>query len=201
MAKALQAAIRPPDELGFEQLDDVEGAAGSRMAKGSQAVAAVVSTLEHRSHVITEAFIKRIKRDMGVHFGEPWSLETHATNAVADVHGHKALKKQLVIMAHLFELCREHGAAPQVEAFIAQSYKVVLETLANNGSWEMSWPILGLPDPDEKMASVLSPGEKVALAALVKEKKLLKDTQRAVRPEVPARTPGAAAGANRAAAE
>ena len=67
----------------------------------------------------------------------------------------------------------------QREAFTCQCYKAAMEALAHNGSWEAAWPILCLPDPDEKMASLVSPAEQVAVAALLKEKKTLKELTRA----------------------
>ena len=47
-------------------------------------------------------------------------LETRADQVIDGVNGHRSLKKAIKLLAHLFELCREHGASEQVGAFVVQ---------------------------------------------------------------------------------
>ena len=70
-----------------------------------------------------------------------------------------------------------------IRAFTAQAYKAAVEAGHSNGAWDLSWPLLGLPDPEEGQRSIASPAERVALAALAKERKLLKEVGRQKPPE------------------
>ena len=128
--------------------------------------------------------------------GESWSLETHAEQFINKAPpGNKSLKRCVLLLAHLFELQREHGAAEPVEAFTAQAYKASCEALAHGGVWDAAWPLLGLPDPDERVPSMLSPAERVASAAYLKEKKMLRELHRAnPKDPPPGRTPKSGGG-------
>ena len=79
-----------------------------------------------------------------------------------------------MILSHIYELHRRYPQNPEFpRAFVAQSIKVVSDVARQNGSWELSWPLLGLPDPDGESSQLLSPAERVAVAAMAKEKKVL----------------------------
>jgi hypothetical protein len=112
------------------------------------------------------------------------------------VTGHKSLKKCLKILAHLYELQREYGAEPHVQAFTAQAYKASVEAVYANGSWELAWPLLGLPDPEEKARPITSPAERVALAALAKERKSLEAARKTTTPATGASASSKASAAN-----
>ena len=81
----------------------------------------------------------------------------------------------LVILANLYDLGRVEGAPDRTQAFTAQAYKAAVEALNNNGDWSLAWPLIGLPDPDDRVRQVTMPAERVALVALAKERKLLKE--------------------------
>ena len=50
-----------------------------------------------------------------------------------------------------------------------------------NGNWDLAWPLLGIPDPEERETQLLSPTERVAMTALAKEKKVLTDVAASVK--------------------
>ena len=84
------------------------------------------------------------------------------------------MKKLLRILGHTYELMRRHPTDPSLaRAFVAQSFKVSLEVSRAGGSWDLAWPLLGLPDPEEGESQALSLAERVAMAALAKERKVL----------------------------
>ena len=167
LARALAAATRQnghqEDLLGG--LEEFDSYGGDRMAKGSAAMASVVSTLEHRPEVILAQFQKKIARWEGCYFGEAWSFVSHADSVWDTVAGHKSCKKCFKILAHLYGLLREYGTEPHVEASCARAYKASVEAVCANASWELAWPVLGFPDPEEKVRPITIPAERVALAA------------------------------------
>ena len=81
----------------------------------------------------------------------------------------------ILSIAHLYELFRLHPHEPEhPQAFCGALYKAAIEASRNNGAWDMSWPLLGLEDPDETQPTILSGSERVAVPALVREQQVLK---------------------------
>jgi hypothetical protein len=105
-----------------------------------------------------------------------WSTEVHAQSTCRAAEGHKTLQKLITILGHLCELLRQRPQNPEYgRAFALQAYKASLEALKNNGNWELAWPLLGIPSPDENLESIVAPAERVALVALQKERRMLKE--------------------------
>ena len=101
----------------------------------------------------------------------------HADRVNAATAGHKTLKKMIKVLAHAYELTRQYPNDPLVvKAFLANAYKSATQAAAHNGSWEHSYAILGIPDPEEAVVSVMSPMERLAMVALAKERQLLSAT-------------------------
>ena len=94
---------------------------------------------------------------------------------------HRTLQKLITIVAHAYELSKLHADDPiHVWAFLGAACKASLEAANMKGNWSQSWPLLGTADPDEKtQISVTSPVERVAMAALQKEKALLEKAREA----------------------
>ena len=151
----------------------------SRCAKVSAGVAAPVQEMRFKPKGTTMEFVRTIKEELGVHHGEARSLDRHAEEAMRGVAGHKSLKKKVKILGHLFELQREFGASPEVEAFTAQSCKASVEALNHNGDWTMCSPLLGLVDTEQRHRSVMSSAKRVAMVDLVKEEGVLESARKA----------------------
>ncbi len=64
---------------------------------------------------------------------------------------------------------------------MAQAIKVTGDVCRSGGSWDLAWPLLGVPDLEEKDHQMLSPAERVAMAALAKERKVLAEVASAAR--------------------
>ncbi len=79
------------------------------------------------------------------------------------------------MLARLYELGRIHNGGIHQHAMIGQMYKAVVEAISQNGSWDLAWPLLGMVDPLEVTRPLTYSGERVALAASAKEKKLLRE--------------------------
>ena len=157
-------------------LDGMDGSTQT-MARGSAAVQDIVNLVEHNPLAIIQNFEMVIARETGaVMPWQTWSTSEHARLTMSRVQGHVTLKKMLTILAHTYELHRRYPQQPEyARAFTAQALKVVTDVCRSNGSWELSWPLLGLPDPDSEGSQLLSPAERVAVAALAKEKKVLQE--------------------------
>ena len=155
----------------------------SRIANGSAAVQEIVNTLEYNPFAVVESFEGRVRREEGaLEPGVTWKVTDNAERSIERVDGHVSLKKGVSILAHAYDLCRRYPQNPEyIRAFLAQGYKVSLDALIRHGSWELSWPLLGIPDPEEKESQLLSPTERVAVAALAKEKKVLLEVANSVR--------------------
>ena len=169
LAAAMRQALRPDGDL----LGDGEG---DRSAKGTVAVQKLVSEVRNQPDRAIAAFDLRIMDELGIYFeGQPWSLSQHSRMVCENTQGHRVLKRCLVMMSHLYDLAKVERAPSRLTASVGQFYKVLNETVINQGSWELSWPLSGLPDPDERIRSTASAAERVALVALAKEKKLLRE--------------------------
>ena len=84
------------------------------------------------------------------------------------------MKKMLRVLSHVYELHRRYPTNPEYpRAFLAQSIKVTLDASRSGGSWELAWPLLGLVDPEDHDSHALSPSERVAVAALARERKIV----------------------------
>ena len=100
------------------------------------------------------------------------STSLHAARVTADLQGHRTLKKVIHILAHIYELQRHQD--PRVsQAFVAAAYKAALSAAAANGSWDLSWDLLGLPDPDRSSTPLYTAAETVAVVAMAKERKVM----------------------------
>ena len=98
------------------------------------------------------------------------------------LQGHVSLKNTLRILSHVYELQRRYPDQPEyARAFTAQALKVSLDVAQQGGSWDLAWPLLGLVDPEGADQHALSPSERVALAALAKEKKVINEIASAAR--------------------
>ena len=87
---------------------------------------------------------------------------------------HKQLARLLTILAHVFELQRQYPSQPAIaQAFVAQALKAGVHASQQGGSWAQSWDMLGLVDPMSPYVPLTSPAERIAVAALVKEKAAL----------------------------
>ena len=168
-----------PGSLTAEHLES----STSSMARGSAAVQEAVNTLEHQPHAIIGNFEKQTAQELGVlHAGLAWSRSQAADRQIERMTGHVTMQKLLRIWGYNYELMRRHPTDPFfARAFAAQSFKVTLEVSRAGGSWELAWPLLGLPDPEEGESQALSPGERVAMAALAKERKVLSEISQAAK--------------------
>ena len=163
-------------------LDGLDGSSQT-MARGSAAVQDIVNLVEHNPLAVIQNFETVIARESGAIMPwQTWSTSDHARNTMSRVTGHVTLKKMLSILAHSYELHRRYPHNPEyARAFTAQSLKVVTDVCRSNGSWELAWPLLGLPDPEADGTQLLSPAERVAVAALAKEKKVLQQVATAAK--------------------
>ena len=166
-------------------MDQGDGGGFGRMAKGSAAIAELVARREVAPEASLAAFEDKMRREMGVyHPDAPWSLEQHARQVNSEIDGHRTLKKFILVMAHLFELQKQYREYPQVShAFTMTAYKCAVAAAGANGSWELSWDLLGLPDPDASTRPLMSSAEQVAMVALAKERKVLSEALAATRPK------------------
>ena len=183
-------------EPGLLTAEHLESSTGS-MARGSAAVQEVVNTLEHQPHAIIGNFEKQTAQELGVlHAGLAWSRSQAADRQIERRTGHVTMQKLLRIWGYNYELMRRHPTDPFfARAFAAQSFKVTLEVSRAGGSWELAWPLLGLrssssrssssssssTDPEEGENQALSPGARVAMAALAKEQKVLSEISQAAK--------------------
>jgi len=153
------------------------------MARGSAAVQDVVNTLEQNPLAIITQFERHAARECGaISPWQAWSTSELSDRAIEKLQGHVTLKKCLRMMAHVYELHRRYPANPEfAKAFTAQSLKIMLDVSRSGGSWELYWPLTGLPDPEEGDQHALSAAERVAVAAMVKEKKVLQEVAAAAR--------------------
>ena len=80
----------------------------------------------------------------------------------------------------MHEFLRQYRDQPErAQAFVAQSYKAACEAARSASDWSLHWLLLGITDPDlEGTVGFTSPQEKVAVAALQKEKRLLAEASR-----------------------
>ena len=130
---------------------------------------------------VTESFEAYARQQAGAFMnGQAWSLEAIARAHVAQLEGHRTLAKTLVILEHAYEFCRQSpNSDPRVRAFFGQSFRCALEASNSKGSWNLVWPLLGLPDPDDKSLSLMSATEKVGVASYQKEKTILEKSANA----------------------
>ena len=163
-------------------MDGLHGETNS-MARGSAAVQDIVNTVEQNPWLIINAFETRTSRECGALMPwQAWSTSMHADRCSENVQGHVTLKKMLKVVGHCYELCRRYPNNPEyVRAFLAQSYKVTADVLHSQGSWELGWPLLGLGDPEERASQLLTPAERIAMASLAKERKVLADVAAAAK--------------------
>ena len=149
-------------------------------AKGTAAMQRIVAEMRNHPERTISAFEKKIMEDLKVFYSnQPWSVTQHAERHIDGISGHRVLKKTMIMLSYIYDLCRVEGAPARVQAAVGQMYKVAAETLATGGVWELTWPLTGLHDPDEKQTSTATPSEKVAMVALAKERKMLKEAQAA----------------------
>jgi len=149
-------------------------------AKGTAAMQRIVWEMRNNPAKTIANFEKRIMEDLKIYYvNQPWSVTQHSERHIEGMGGHRVLKKVMVMLSYIYDLCRVEGAPPRVQAAVGQMYKVSAETLACQGVWELTWPMTGLPDPDERQTSTATPSEKVAMVALAKERKMLKEAQAA----------------------
>ena len=117
-------------------------------------------------------------RQAGVSFvGQKCSVTDIGRKGCANLgNHHRTLQKLITIAAHAYELSKLHADDPiHARAFLGAAFKVSLEAANMKGNWGQSWPLLRIADLDAKtQISVGSPVELVAMAALQKEKALLK---------------------------
>jgi len=176
--KAFASAVgRPGTGMEDDLLGSLEGEQLSRLAKGSAGMAAVVQEMEQRPSSVIPPFEKQIVRDLGVgRATKDWTLDVHAEEVVKGINGHHALKKMVVALARIYSLHQLHPNDPSyAKAMTAHAYKAAVEALHNGGDWELAWPLTGLKDPEDSRKQVTTLGEQVALVALAKEKKMLKE--------------------------
>jgi hypothetical protein len=144
----------------------------SRVAKGSAGIAEMVHMMRFFPDTVVVNFESfAMQRAGDSHEGQPWSLEAIARDHIAKIEGHRTLCKTIVILAHAYEMCRQRPAPENihVRAFLGQAFKASLDASNAKGSWKMSWPLLGIADPDENSTTLTTPTERVALAAYQKE--------------------------------
>ena len=162
-----------PTQMGLDGMDQSH----STLARGSAAIQDVVFQLEHHPLVVISAFEKQVARDCGaLQPWQPWSTSALADKTIEKLQGHVTLKKMLRVLSHIYELHRRYPQNPEYSrAFTAQAMKVTLDASRAGGSWELSWPLLGLVDPEEHDQHALTPTERVAIAALAKERKIVSE--------------------------
>jgi len=169
-------------ETQFISLEGLETST-TTMARGSAAVQDVVNTVEHNPLAIIAQFEQHAAREAGAfHPWQTWSTTDLTDRAIDKMQGQITLKKCMRMMGHMYELHRRYPANPEyAKAFTAQSLKIMLDVSRSGGSWDLYWPLTGLPDPEEGDQHALSAAERVAVAALVKERKVLQEVAAAAR--------------------
>jgi len=172
----------------FVNLEGLDGSGTSTLARGSAAVADIVQTVERNPFAVIDQVETVVARESGAHWaGDSWNTMDHAQKVTEQLQGHVTLKKAIHVMAHVNELHRRFPQNPEyARAFGLQAYKVFVDVANQNGSWELSWPLLGIPDPEENQFRLTSAAERVAMAALAKEKKVIADITK----EAKTRRPG-----------
>ena len=147
----------------------------------------MVQQMETSPSLLIQSFERQIARDCGaLHPWQPWSTSALADRTIDKLTGHITLKKMLRILSHAYELHRRYPQHPDFpRAFIAQSLKVTLDAARNGGSWELTWPLVCLPDPEDHDGHTMTAGERVAMAALAKEKKVIQEITAAAKARRP----------------
>ena len=123
----------------------------SVVARGLAGVAENVQTMRHYPWATIEDEENRIRGEMGAHWtNSTWSLEQHAKGASEALgEKHWTLRRLLVLLAHAYELSRQHPQdSSYVRAFLRRSDKAGVEAARSAGSWQNSWPLTGLPEAD-----------------------------------------------------
>jgi hypothetical protein len=149
-----------------------------RMARGSAGVAELIHSHSLGAWGNISILEQAVRLQQGAyHANQPWSLDGHARMEIAELNGHRTLKK-LASTVRLYELSRLQP--PEVvRSWVANVCKATIEAKNPNGNWTMSWPLLGIPGPDSLAQPLPNPMERVALAALAKERKVLEDAAKA----------------------
>ena len=175
-------------QSNFMNMDGLDGAGHATLARGSAAVADIVQTVEQNPFAIINQVEGVVSCECGACWaGDSWNTIDHATKVTSALQGHVTLKKAIHCFAHMNELHRQFPQNPEyARAFGVQAYKVFVDVADQNGSWELSWPLLGIPDPETTQLRLTSPVERVAMAALAKEKKIISEITK----EAKARRPG-----------
>ena len=79
---------------------------------------------------------------------------------------HRTLAVMITVLARGYELSRQgRPNGPHMCAFVGQAFKCALEASKRKDSWWLQWPLLGLPDPDERGTSHTPPTGRVGSAA------------------------------------
>jgi hypothetical protein len=175
------AAASGPPGLFYQtaprlNLENIDHESGMRMARGTAAVAEIVSDQEQNPERAIVAFEDVIARECGVFWaGQPWSTEKHAEQCISGLADkHKCLKRTLAITARIYELQRHYENNPAVaRAFTARAYQVMTMAAAHEGQWEVGWGLLGLKDPLQGIKPLLTTSQQVAVVAMQREKSQL----------------------------
>ena len=180
LAQSLKAVRGPRDsDYGFSvtpasTVEEAEllmgGAPATSGASGAAGLERLKLTMEKRPDLILLAFERSIKKTLGVLPGEAWTVQRHAKEQVMPAAGnHGALKRTILILAHLLDLARTEEPA-RAFAFAAQAYKAAhAAALHPSKEWRYGWPLLNLEEPDMPARVPYTPGEFAALASWHKD--------------------------------
>ena len=143
-----------PAQSGYENLVNSEGDFG-RMARGSAGVAELIHSHSLGAWGNISILEQTVRLQQGAcHANQPWSLDGHARMEIAELNGHRTLKK-LAITVRLYE--RSQLQPPEVvRLWVAAVCKATIEAKNPNGNWTMSWPLLGIPGPDSLFDSAVA---------------------------------------------
>lgn len=140
----------------------------------------------------THAVEKQVARDY--ESLQPWiprSTSTLTDNTIEKRQGPVTLKEMLGVLNHVYELHMRYLQNPEFRrAFTAPALKVTRDASQAGGSWELSWPLLGLLDPEEHDQHARLPTEHVTIVALAKEKMIVSEIGTATRMATAARRLG-----------
>jgi hypothetical protein len=157
-------------------LENIDHESSMGLARGTTAVAEVVSDQEKFPEKAYAAFEDVIARECGVFgAGPPWSREKHAGQCISGLADkHRCWKRTFAITARIYELQRHYEHNPAVaRAFTARTDQVMRMAAAHVGHWEVGWDLLGMKDPLQGIKPRWTTSPQVAVVAVQRERTLL----------------------------
>ena len=113
--------------------------------------------------------------------GAPWSLQAYGERSIRWQLNQEDLRRMWAMLASLHSLHR-NGQFDILGARVAQYAKAVEITANQNGSWQTSWPLTGMPEVLPKRArleeALAHPAECAAVGSHVREQRAPEETLR-----------------------